>query len=95
VKAVNTYLVIFAVVALVWLLTWIVPVGKFEVREQYVWDPQRMELDERVSLDPDSFEYLSNPGGGLQRRGVPLFGHITGSGCSTTSSRAWSIRRES
>jgi uncharacterized ion transporter superfamily protein YfcC len=80
VKAVNTYLVIFAVVALVWLLTWIVPVGKFEVREQYVWDPQRMELDERVSLDPDSFEYLSNPGGGLQRRGVPLFGAYHGVG---------------
>ncbi len=79
-KTLNTFVVIFFVVLAAWILTYIVPVGKFDVLENYVWDPQRMELDERVSIDPDSFEFLSGAGGRPQTRGVPLFGAYHGVG---------------
>jgi uncharacterized ion transporter superfamily protein YfcC len=79
-KSLNTYVIIFLVVLFAWALTWILPVSKFDVQERYIWDPDKQELNERLTLDPESFELLQEPDGSVYRVGVPLFGAYHGVG---------------
>lgn len=76
----NTYIIIFCVVVFAVILTYIVPMGKFDIKEQYVWDPKHEELREQEVLDSNTFELIRDADGDPQRSGVPLFGAYHGVG---------------
>jgi len=77
---INTYIVIFFVVIAAVLLTHLVPVGKFEPLEQYIWDAKHMEIREQIVPNKDTFEFLHNPDGSRKTMGVSLFAPFHGVG---------------
>lgn len=79
-KTLNTYIIIFFVVFLAFLLTYIIPVGKFQTKDQYVWDTKHQELKEQVILDDETFEIVKDAEGDPLRIPAPLFGAYHGVG---------------
>ena len=68
----HTYVIIFAVILLCALLTYLVPVGSFTTEE--VTYMVGTEEKTRTVIDPDSFTYATDENGNPIRNGVPLFG---------------------
>lgn len=68
----DTYVIIFFVVILASLLTYLVPSGQFETEEVTVQDAQGSE-SERTVLDPESFQYVRDEAGNPEREGIGLF----------------------
>lgn len=68
----HTYVIIFAVILLCALLTYLVPVGSFTT-EDVTYMVGTEEKTRRV-IDPDSFTYATDENGNPIRNGVPLFG---------------------
>lgn len=68
----DTYVIIFAVVLVAALLTWLVPAGSFETSTVTFTDPEGVERSRQV-LDPESFTLLRDADGAPIRRGAPLF----------------------
>lgn len=79
-KTINSYAIIFFIVIFIWLLTYIIPVGKFETRAQYYFDKKHQELNIINVIDPDTYEMLVDPNGRPQKLEVPIFGEFTGIG---------------
>jgi uncharacterized ion transporter superfamily protein YfcC len=71
-KAPDTFVIIFFVVVFAALLTYLVPVGRFETH-QVTYTDQFENTRTREVLIPESFELLRDSGGDPVRRGVPLF----------------------
>ncbi|OWZ84982.1 putative basic amino acid antiporter YfcC [Natranaerobius trueperi] len=75
-KAPDTYVIIFFVVILASIMTFLVPVGSFETDEVTV-----EELDDtRTVIDPDSFSYVTDNEGEVVREGISLFEPFGGVG---------------
>ena len=68
----HTYVIIFAVILLCALLTYLVPVGSFTTED--VTYMVGTEEKTRTVIDPDSFTYATDENGNPIRNGVPLFG---------------------
>lgn len=68
----HTYVIIFVVVAICALLTYLIPVGSFQTQEvtYMVGDTEKS----RTVIVSDSFTYELDEAGNRVRRGVPLFG---------------------
>ncbi|MCX8058795.1 MAG: putative basic amino acid antiporter YfcC [Spirochaetes bacterium] len=79
-NTINSYAIIFFIVIFIWLLTYIIPVGKFENRAQYYFDKKHQELNIINVIDPDSYEMLIDANGKPQKLEVPIFGEFTGIG---------------
>lgn len=74
----DTYVIIFFVVAIAALLTYLVPVGQFDVREvTYMQDGSEQS---REVLDPDTFQLVTTEDGEALREGIRLFEPFGGVG---------------
>ncbi|WP_227394795.1 putative basic amino acid antiporter YfcC [Jeotgalibacillus aurantiacus] len=77
-KVPHTFVIVFFVVLLAALLTYVVPAGQFETEE--VTYTQDGEESTRTVLDPDSFSYVTNENGDQVRQGTALFEDGGGAG---------------
>lgn len=68
----HTYVIIFVVVAICALLTYLIPVGSFQTQEVTYMVGETEKT--RTVIVPDSFTYELDEAGNRVRRGVPLFG---------------------
>ena len=68
----HTYVIIFAVVVVCALLTYLIPVGSFQTQDisYMVGDTEKT----RTVIVADSFSYAMDEAGNRVRNGVPLFG---------------------
>src|SRR5699024_3252897 len=68
----HTYVIIFAVVVLCAVLTYLIPVGSFQTQEvsYMVGDTEKT----RTVIVADSFAYELDEAGNRVRSGVPIFG---------------------
>lgn len=72
----DTYVIIFFVVLVAALLTFVIPTGSFETNQKYV-----EELDStRTVIDPDSFTYNLDENGNKVRNGISIFEPFGGVG---------------
>ncbi|MCX8058920.1 MAG: putative basic amino acid antiporter YfcC [Spirochaetes bacterium] len=72
VKVPHTYVIIFFVVVFAWLLTLILPVGKFEKTEvKYLVNGKEKT---RMVVKPGSFQYLKDENGNLVRKPTRIWG---------------------
>jgi len=71
-KTTDTYVIIFFVIVLAALLTYIIPVGQFDTHDVEYEDAQGKEQT-RTVLIPESFEVVKNEQGDSVREGVRLF----------------------
>ena len=72
VKMPHTYVIIFGVILLCALMTYLVPVGKFETQEVTYMVGESEKT--RTVVVPDSFTYEKDEAGNLVRNPVPVFG---------------------
>ncbi|SHE95024.1 putative basic amino acid antiporter YfcC [Caloramator proteoclasticus] len=72
VKVPHTYVIIFMVVLLAWLLTFLVPVGKFETQE--VKYKQGEKEKKKTVVKADSFQYEVDESGNVVRKPAKLWG---------------------
>lgn len=68
----HTYVIIFGVIVLCALLTYLVPVGSFETQEVSYMVGETEKT--RTVVIPESFRYEYDENGQAVRKGVPLFG---------------------
>ena len=68
----HTYVIIFCVVVFCTLLTYFVPLGKYETRD--VTYMQGTSEKTRTVIDPDSFSYVLDENGNKVTAATPLFG---------------------
>ncbi|WP_281351746.1 hypothetical protein [Alkalicoccus luteus] len=74
----HTFVIIFGVVVLAALMTYLIPMGMFET-EEVTYDNAGQE-DTRTVLIPDTFEYETDEAGEPAREGVSLFEPFGGAG---------------
>lgn len=72
IKIPHTFIIIFFVVVVCAALTYIIPMGQYDV--QQVTYEQNGQEKEKTVLDADSFRLVTDENGEVQRYKVPLFG---------------------
>lgn len=68
----DTLIIIFGVVLLASLLTYLIPMGKFDTAEVSFTNSQGEE-EKKTVLDPATFQYETGEDGNPVREGIPLF----------------------